>query len=97
MLDCRPSSNIYTLFLQEKWYEFQLSRLKEQFPNTMGTPQELTESLQQCFEVEKDQLSEFYLHNLVTTSPYKWSPNSYVGEFQLRALTSWMTHEVLGA
>ena len=29
MLDCISPSKIYTMFLEEKWYEFQLSRLKE--------------------------------------------------------------------
>ena len=95
MLGCRPPSNIYTLFLQEKLYEFQLSRLKDQFPHNLDMPQELTEALQQCYDAEKGQLSEFHLHILVTPTPYKCSLNSYVRDFHLRALTPWMIYEVL--
>ena len=95
MLDCKPPSRVYTLFLQEKWFEYQLGRLKEQLNPSLDTPQELIETLQHYLEEEKDQLSEFYLHNLVTPGPYKWSPNTYVGDFQLRAMTSWMRHEIM--
>lgn len=37
IMDFRPPCKIYTMFLQEKWYEFQLSRLKEQLPNNLDT------------------------------------------------------------
>ena len=45
----------------------------------------------------KDQLSDFYLHNLISPRPYKWSPNSYIWDIQVRAINSWITHENLRA
>jgi hypothetical protein len=38
------------------------------------------------------QLSEFYLHNFVLLHPYRWSPNPYVGEVQVKDLCSWIHH-----
>lgn len=54
MLDSRPPSNVYTLFLQDKWYEFQLNRLKEKLPHNLEKPQEFTKALQQCSEEKKE-------------------------------------------
>ena len=42
---------------------------------------------------EKENLVEFYIHNLTLTNMIFWNPNAGLGDTQLMALTSWMTHE----
>jgi len=34
------------------------------------------------------------MHNLVTLGYYNWSPDPYVGGFQLRAMASWTNHDI---
>ena len=69
--------------------------MKEKLTPNLDTPQGFTEPLQQCSKVEKDQLIKFYMHNIVTLGPYKWSPNPYVGDFHIRVMASWTNHEIL--
>ena len=45
-------------------------------------------------DLEKDQLCEFYLHNLFVSRSFERTHNPYIGDFQLRALCSWMNHEI---
>lgn len=42
---------------------------------------------------DKDKLSEFYLCNLSLTNLNVWNPNAELGDLQLMALSSWMSHE----
>ena len=42
---------------------------------------------------EKAKLDEFYLHNLTLTDINVWDPNEKLGDLQLMALASWMSHE----
>lgn len=96
--ECRPPSMVYALFLKERWYKFQLNRLKNQLPHDLETPKELADAQKHCSEEENDRLNEFYLHNYVVPHHYKWSPNPYLGYVQLRALISqWITHDNIQA
>lgn len=70
-----------------------MKRFKDQVPYEIDTPKDLIDSLQQGSKDENFFLSEFYLHNVVTPHPYKWSPNPYVRDVKLRTLNSWTTHE----
>ena len=42
---------------------------------------------------ERAKTSEFYLHNLALTYLNVWDPNPKLGDLQLMALASWMSHE----
>jgi len=42
---------------------------------------------------EKEKLVEFYIHNLTLTDMNIWDPNARLGDTQLMALVSWITHE----
>lgn len=41
----------------------------------------------------KAKLSKFYLHNLALTYLNVWDPNAKLGDLQLMAFASWMSHE----
>jgi len=43
--------------------------------------------------VDKAKISKFYLHNLGLTYLNVWDPNTKLGDLQLMALASWMSHE----
>ena len=93
MKKLRPHSIIYALFLVEKWLQFQMKSLKDKLPHDINTLKELANSVQQGTKAEEYMFNEFYLHNLVTPHPYKWSPNPYPRYVQQRALSSWNMHE----
>ena len=42
---------------------------------------------------DKAKLSEFYLHNMALTDMNLWDPNATLGDLQLMAMASWMSHE----
>lgn len=42
---------------------------------------------------DKSKLVEFYLHNMALTDLNLWDPNVALGDLQLMAMTSWMSHE----
>ena len=48
----------------------------------------------QATKAEKDLTSDFYVHNFSLYHPYSGSPNSYVGDVQLRSFFSWIAHEI---
>lgn len=84
MMDYRPPSGVYTLFLKERWRRFEVNRLQNQLPCTIDTPKDFVEIRQQGSEEDKDLMSELYMHNYVLSHLYKQSPNPYVGDVQLR-------------
>ena len=50
-----------------------------------------------CYEIGdmgKDRLREFYMHNYILLHPYRWSPNPYEGDVQLKYIFSWFTNEI---
>ena len=42
---------------------------------------------------DKTKLAEFYLHNMALTDMNLWDPNAMLGDLQLMAMASWMSHE----
>lgn len=42
---------------------------------------------------DKAKLAEFYLHNMALTNMNLWDPNAALGDLQLMAMASWMSHE----
>jgi len=42
---------------------------------------------------DRENISEFYLHNLSLTDLNVWDPNPKLGDLQLMALASWMNNE----
>jgi len=42
---------------------------------------------------DKGKLAEFYLHNMALTDMNLWDPNAMLGDLQLMAMASWMSHE----
>lgn len=42
---------------------------------------------------DRAKISEFYLHNLALADLNVWDPNPKMGDLQLMALASWMSHE----
>ena len=42
---------------------------------------------------DKGKLVAFYIHNLTLTDMNIWDPNARLGDTQLMALVSWITHE----
>jgi len=42
---------------------------------------------------DKAKLAEFYLHNMALINMSLWDPNPVLGDLQLMAMTSWMSHE----
>ena len=42
---------------------------------------------------DKAKIYEFYLHSLALTDLNVWDPNPKLGDLQLMALASWMSHE----
>ena len=43
--------------------------------------------------VDKEKMSELYMHNLVLTNLNIWDPNPRMGDMKLMALASWMVNE----
>ena len=46
---------------------------------------------------DKENMAEFYLHNMALTYMNVWDPNTRLGDLQLMAMASWMNHEELRA
>ena len=46
---------------------------------------------------DKENMVEFYLHNMAFTDLNVWDPNAKLGDLQLMAMASWMNHEELRA
>lgn len=42
---------------------------------------------------DRAKISELYLHNLTLTYLNVWDPNPKLGDLQLMALASWISHE----
>lgn len=42
---------------------------------------------------DKAKLAEFYLHNLALPNMNLWDPNAALGDLQLMAMASWLSHE----
>jgi len=42
---------------------------------------------------DKVKLEEFYLHNMSLADMNLWDPNVVLGDLQLKAMASWMSHE----
>jgi len=42
---------------------------------------------------DKAKLSQFYLHNLALLDMNLWDPNAALGDLQLMAMASWLSHE----
>jgi len=42
---------------------------------------------------DKAKLAEFYLHNMGLLDMNFWDPNAALGDLQLMAMASWMSHE----
>lgn len=44
---------------------------------------------------DKTRMAEFYLHNMALIDMNVWDPNASLGDLQLMAMASWMSHEEL--
>jgi len=42
---------------------------------------------------DKAKLAEFYLHNMGLPNMNLWDPNAALGDLQLMAMASWLSHE----
>ena len=42
---------------------------------------------------DKVKLAKFYLHNMALTDMNLWDPNVALGDLQLMAMASWISHE----
>ena len=42
---------------------------------------------------DKAKLAEFYVHNMALLDMNLWDPNATLGDLQLMAMASWMSHE----
>ena len=40
-------------------------------------------------------MAKFYMDNLILTNMNHWDPNSRLGDMQLMALASWLSHEYI--
>jgi hypothetical protein len=93
MLECRPPTRTYTMFLKEQWHKKQIEHLAKLVKFNLDTPKDLLDAYQGCNMRERARLYELYLHNLILPHPYNWNLNPYVGDFQLISFTSWLRHE----
>jgi len=44
-------------------------------------------------EEDKVKVAEFYLHKMALIDMSLWDPNAALGDLQLMAMASWMSHE----
>jgi len=42
---------------------------------------------------DKAKITQFYLHNMALIDMNLWDPNARLGDLQLMAMASWMSHE----
>ena len=68
---CRPLAIKYTLFLREQWLKYRLGHITKGIPHELDTQIKFKEAYQECNE-GKNNICEFYLHNLVM--PHSYSP-----------------------
>jgi hypothetical protein len=80
MLECRPPTSTYRLFLKEQWNKNQIAHLTKFVKFNLDTPTYFLDAYQGCTMEERDKICEFYLHNLIFPHPYNWNPNPYVGD-----------------
>jgi hypothetical protein len=97
MLECRQLAKVYSLFLKDKWHKNQIACMSQQVRYKLKTLKDFLDACQSCSMGEKVKMCEFYFHNMILPHPYKWNPNPYIVDAQIKSLPSWLRHEELRA
>jgi len=92
-LQCRLPSKSYEPYLKDQWMQFQIKTLAQQGTMPFQDYMQLIKICDKSTLEDKAKLSELYVHNLSLTDLNVWDPNANLGNLQLMALASWMTHE----
>jgi len=79
MLECRPPTRTYTLFLKEQWHKNQITHMAKLVKFNLDTPKDFLHAYEGCNMEERDKMCELYLHNFILPHPYNWNLTPYVG------------------
>ena len=91
-IQCRKPSKSYDLFLKAKWMQFQINTLVQHGSFPLQGYRKFIEFHKKVSTEERENLAEFYIHNLILTYLNFWDQKSRLGDMQLMALASWFTH-----
>lgn len=70
LIDYRPPSRIYLVFLKNKWCHLRLKMIKDHKPYKLDTPKDFLEMCQEDSTQESDLLCKIYIRNFSIPHPY---------------------------
>lgn len=73
--------------------QFQIKTLAQHGPMSFQDYKQFIELGDKSSIEDKSKLAKLYLHSLTLSNMNFWDPNAKLGDLQMMALTSWMTHE----
>ena len=93
-IQCRMPAKSYTIYLKEKWLQFQIKTLAQRGIMPFKNYNQFIDLCDQSTLEDRAKISEFYFHNKAKlTDMNVWDPNAKLGDLQLMDLASWMNHE----
>ena len=92
-LQCKQPAKSYAPYLKDQWLQFQIKTLAQRGTIPFQDYGQFMHLCDHSSAKNKAKLSEFYLHNMALTDMNLWDPNVVLGDLQLIAMASWMSHE----
>jgi len=92
-LQCRQPIKSYALYLKYQWLQFQIKTLAQRGTIPFQDYGQFMNLCDHSSVEDKANLVEFYLHNMALTDMNLLDPNATLGDLQLMAMASWMSHE----
>ena len=92
-LQCKKLARSYALYLKGKWLRFQIKTLAQRGTIPFQNYDQFMHLCDNSSVEDKAKLEKFYLHNMALPDMNLWDPNSTLGDLQLMAMASWLSHE----
>jgi len=92
-LQCRQPAKSYALYLSDQWLQFQINILAQRGTTPFQNYHQFAALCRSSSSEDRAKLAEFCLHNFALPDINAWDPNIVIGDVQLMAMASWMSHE----
>ena len=92
-LQCRQPAKSYALYLKDQWLQFQINTLAQRGITLFQHYHQFSTLCGSSPSEDRTKLAEFYLHNFTLPDMNAWDPNMVLGDVQLMAMASWMSHD----
>lgn len=94
ILQLRSPSSVYSVYLKELFYRWQLSQIKKGRPYCLDTPQQFLQEYSVASEEQRFLMCEYFIHGFFVPSDRGFFVNLYLGEVQLRAFISALLNQI---